>query len=363
MKTNMPVRVLLGVVLMLWGRLAAQNSMTVQSQTTIVVNQETVVPLPAKEPLKALLVVQNHVQPEYRDYMAGWADLLSGELSNRNFAVINPDNILGVTQNTTVAGEAKPAASATRLTELAGADYLITASLRRVSKNVRGTAPVQIATLTLSLNLNLVRASDGVTLGGENVSVQSPQLTPSKVANNLEDVFHDMLETASVQAAEWLTQRVASQPLAKPQAELVTVTFSCNIPGASLLIDGVLQGVLPASVKVSPGMHNLEVSYVTCVPFRQVVNFTEGQVFNISLELSRDGYLRWKDETEFATMIQRIRESGATDDYVRRVMADANAEFLRKSHFRWDGALQTLTVERPGVPAVIYGPTTNNIVK
>lgn len=361
MKTKLPVNVLL--VLVLGGILSAQNTMTVQSQTTIVVNQETVVPLPASEPMKAMLVVQNHVQPEYRDYMMGWADLLSGELSNRNFAIINPDNVLGVNQNTTAAGEAKPAASATRLAELAGADYVITASLRRVTKNVRGTPPVQITTMNLGLNLNVARVTDGVTLAGQSITVQSPQLTPNKVDNNLEDVFHDMLETASVQASEWLQQQVASKVIAKPEKELVSVNFTCNVPGASLLIDGVLHGTLPAELKVSPGMHNLEVSYVTCVPFRQVATFKDGQTFTVSLELSRDGYLRWKDEAEFTTMIQRIKESGATDDYVRRVMADANAEFLKNSHFRWDGAVQTLTVERPGVPAVIYGPTTNNIVK
>ena len=85
---------------------------------------------------------------------------------------------------------------------------------------------------------------------------------------------------------------------------------------------------------------------------------TEGQVFNVVLELDATGLARWKDQEMFTTIVQRIKESGATDDYVRTVLADGNAKFLSESHFRWDGALQTLTVTRDGVPPVVYGPTT-----
>ncbi len=76
------------------------------------------------------------------------------------------------------------------------------------------------------------------------------------------------------------------------------------------------------------------------------------------LELDATGLARWKDQEMFTTIVQRIKESGATDDYVRTVLADGNAKFLSESHFRWDGALQTLTVTREGVPPVVYGPTT-----
>lgn len=82
----------------------------------------------------------------------------------------------------------------------------------------------------------------------------------------------------------------------------------------------------------------------------------EGQRFNVTLELTEEGYARWKDKLTLETIIQRIKDSGATDDYVRRVLADGNADFLKASHFRWDGAMETLTVEREGAPPIIYNP-------
>ena len=60
----------------------------VQTQR-VTVEVQTVVP-PPQPPLvtKAVLVVQNHAQAEYRDFLSGMADLLTTELSNRNFQII-----------------------------------------------------------------------------------------------------------------------------------------------------------------------------------------------------------------------------------------------------------------------------------
>lgn len=332
----------------------------VQTQR-VTVEVQTVAP-PPQPPLvtKAVLVVQNHAQAEYRDFLSGMADLLTTELSNRNFQIINPANVAGVMQNTTPEGEVMPASAANRLAQTLGADYLITASLRRITSRRRGADPATaITTLNMSLSLNLANGQDGATIGGETVTVSSPQLTPAGLANNSEDVLHDMLEEAVVTGADWLSTRVASRiPAQAPAANLVAVQFSCNMPGADIQIDGVSYGTVPATLRVAPGLHNVVVSYPYCVPFARQAMLTEGQVFNVVLELDATGLARWKDQEMFTTIVQRIKESGATDDYVRTVLADGNAKFLSESHFRWDGALQTLTVTREGVPPVVYGPTT-----
>lgn len=330
----------------------------VQTQR-VTVEVQTVVPPRPPQITKAVLVVQNHAQPEYRDFLSGMADLLTTELSNRNFQIINPDNVVGVAQNKMPDGEAMPASAATRLAQSLGADYLITASLRRITARKRGTDPAMtITTLNMSLSLNLASAQDGATIGGETVTVSSPQMTPTGLANNTEDVLHDMLEEAVVTGADWLSSRVAARiPAQVPAANLVAVQFDCNMPGADILIDGLSYGTVPATLRVPSGVHNVVVSYPFCVPFARQAMLVDGQVFNIVLELSPAGYERWKDEEMFTTIIQRIKDSGATDDHVRKVLADGNAKFLSESHFRWDGALQTLTITREGAPATVYGPT------
>ena len=75
--------------------------------------------------------------------------------------------------------------------------------------------------------------------------------------------------------------------------------------------------------------------------------------------MSPEGYARWQDRESFLTVQKRILDSGASADYARRAMAEGSLEFLKESHFRWDGALQSLTVIPESQPPLIYGPIDN----
>ncbi|MDD3952487.1 MAG: PEGA domain-containing protein [Lentisphaeria bacterium] len=337
------------------------------TQTITVEVKNTPAPQP-KPQLKVALIVQNHVvQQEYQQYLQALADMLTGALSNRGMAVINPANALGTTQNTTPNGEVMPAAAATGLTGMLGADYFITASLRRITKKTVGLKPeTSFTSLTLGMNLTIATGQDAVAFASQDVVLESPPQSAQMLANNLEDIFHNLLEDSADKGAEWLMEKIASrQTIPAGATQMVSIAFSCNIPGAFLEIDGIAVGTVssPVTLNIPAGLHNMRVSYPFFVPYELQAIFREGSKFDINLELSQEGFTRWQNREAFLTTQERILESGATDDYVRRVLADANAEFLKNSHFRWDGALQTLTVTREGQPPVVYGPTTNILQK
>jgi hypothetical protein len=335
---------------------------------TITVEVKNVPAPPPKPQLKVALIVQNHVvQKEYQQYLSALADMLTGALSNRGLAVINPANALGTTQNTTPDGEVMPTTAATGLTGMLGADYFITASLRRITKKTVGLKPeTSFTSLTMGMTLTIAAGNDAVAFASQEVVLESPPQSAQMLANNLEDIFHNLLEDSADKGAEWLMEKIAArQTIPAGAAQMVSVAFSCNVPGAFLEIDGIAVGTVsaPVTLKIPEGLHNLRVSYPFFLPYELQAVFREGSKFDINLEFSQEGYTRWKDRETFLTTQERILESGATDDYVRRVLADANAEFLKNSHFRWDGALQTLTITRDGEPSVIYGPTTNILQK
>jgi hypothetical protein len=314
-------------------------------------------PPPQQRALKTALVVQNHVAGEYRPYMDGLADLLTAEFANRGYLVVNPANAVGSHQNDDPYGESMPDSAASRLAQTLGADYLVTASLRSVDSTSIGVPPRQITTLKLRMTLSIT-TGDGFAFAGENLVVPSRQMTPTQLQTSLDGVVNDMLDAAAAECVTRFTDRIASRPaIPEPQADFVTVAFTCNFPGADVQVDGVSYGTLPLSLKAARGVHNLRVSYPFCIPWDTTVNFqSDGQQVNVSLELSPEGYARWKDRETVLTILQRIRDSGATDDYARRVLADGNAEFLRNSHFKWDGATQTLTIESPDAAPIIYNP-------
>jgi hypothetical protein len=67
-------------------------------------------------------------------------------------------------------------------------------------------------------------------------------------------------------------------------------------------------------------------------PWERTVNFSEGQKFNVALQMSDAGYARWKDNTTFLFGIETGKKltQGTVD------MMDGFAQTLRQSGYRVD---------------------------
>lgn len=320
----------------------------------------TVVQTPDAAPAKdvtATLIVQNHVQDaEYRDNLLGLADVLSAELADRGFRCVIPDNVLGENQNKGQAGEDTSGSSAVGLTGTLATDCMITASIRDLTYQRMGKAPQQLITPVLRMTLN-VSSRNGTTIAGQNLTIKTRPMTLRNFENDGGDHYQLLLEEASRQCADAVALKMKGRTLGDDVA-LATVEFTCSVQGADVRIDDFAYGTAPLAVRLTPGVHTVEVTYPFCVPYKSKANVQDGQRYNVVLELTEEGRRRYQDMALFAETIDRIRKTGATDDYVRRALADGQMEFLKASHFKWDGALQTLTIERDGASPVVYGPTT-----
>lgn len=336
---------------------------SVPGQQTIevkVVNQPAP---PPQDDIIANLIVQNHVRdPQYRDNLLGLADYLAAELADRGIRCIIPDNAMGVNQNKGPSGEDLSGSSAKGQSQAVGAECFVTASIRSFTTRRQGVPPQQIVVPVLRMTLNVADSATAVTGAGENVAIELPPVTLQNYEANAEDFYQTVLEAAAAQCAAKIEPKIRSRRIATTPA-LATVEFSCNVAGADVRIDGFAYGTAPVAVRLPAGIHDVEVQYPFCVPYRARANVQDGQRYNVNLELSEMGRARYKDMTLFAETVDRIRKTGATDDYVRRVVADGQGDFLKDSHFRWDGAIQTLTVERDGVPPVVFGPISTTVVK
>lgn len=303
----------------------------------------------------ATLIVQNHVQNSaYRDNLLGLADYLAADLADLGFQCVIPENVIGTRQNKTSSGEDVSGSSAVGQSQALGTDCLITVSIRSVALNRAGTEQMPTYAPSLRMTLNVVNNLTGATVAGQNVSVQLPAAWGT---GDGVDWYQPLLESAASSCAAAVADKVIGRAVAT-DARLATVTFTCDVAGADVRIDGFAYGTTPIAVKIPVGVHEVEVQYPFCVPYKARANVQDGQRYNVSLQLTDLGRARYKDMTLFAEIVDRIRKTGATDDYVRRVLADGRADFLKDSHFHWDGAVQTLTIERSGVDPVIFGPVT-----
>ena len=318
---------------------------------------------PPQNDIVANLIVQNHVQdPRYRDNLLGLADYLAAELADRGIRCIIPENAMGVNQNKGPGGEDLRGSSAKGQSQAVGAECFVTASIRSFTTRRQGVPPQQIVVPVMRMSLNVADSATAVTGAGENVSVELAPVTLQNYETNAEDFYQTVLEAAAAQCAAKIEPKVRARRIATTPV-LAMATFTCNVAGADVRIDGFSYGTAPVAVRIPAGIHDVEILYPFCVPYKARANVQDGQRYNVNLELTEMGRARYKDMTLFAEIVDRIRKTGATDDYVRRTLADGQGEFLKQSHFRWDGAIQTLTIERDGVPPVVFGPTTTTVVK
>ncbi|MBP5787841.1 MAG: PEGA domain-containing protein, partial [Kiritimatiellae bacterium] len=154
---------------------------------------------------------------------------------------------------------------------------------------------------------------------------------------------------------------------------LLAVAFSANVAGANVRVDGVSHGTIgsePVLIKLSPGLHNLEIAYPGLVGFKDRVKIREGITFAVTLGLTPEGAVARRRDALFGQLMDRLEKSGATDDLVRELVARGYAQYLTASHAQLDGMPQSLVLENSpgavlGLPAVGMempaGPSTERL--
>lgn len=155
------------------------------------------------------LIVQNHSESTSVP-MEALADVLTAKLSGRGFHVINPGNVIGVTQNRTAAGELMPKVSAIDLARQVGAEGAITATVTEYLDSTVGMPPV-FHQYSVRMSFSLADTKTGATICGESVKKDSPKYTNNQVAQNQRAYWRDLLNAAAEECAERLERAANDQ--------------------------------------------------------------------------------------------------------------------------------------------------------
>lgn len=299
-------------------------------------------------PRRVVLVVQNHTSDMEALPMAAFADTLAAKLSGDAILIVNPANAIGVNQNRTARGEGMPDASAQELGRLLGADGVLTASIQEFTSEDIGV-PAVAYSLKVRLALSLADVATGETICGVSEVKVSKNYTAEQVKSDTATRYETLMHKAASDAAAKLLARLEASNWQPAAVDVAHVNFTCNIQGADVKIDGVAMGTIPAMLEVPKGVHNLMVEYPFCVPYATKAFFTDGQTYNVVLQLDATGRERFKSETLFAETIDRIRKTGDTDDHVRRTLADGTAQYWKNSGVNIDhGEVKDLKLTPPG---------------
>ena len=114
--------------------------------------------------------------------------------------------------------------------------------------------------------------------------------------------------------------------------EVSTNRFAVQVLDATVEVNGTAMGSAPGKFKVPPGLNKMRISREVFKDWERTANFSDGQKFNVALQMSDSGFARWKDTTTF---LFGIKTGEKMTDGVREMMAGF-AQTLRQSGYRID---------------------------
>jgi hypothetical protein len=258
--------------------------------------------------------------------------------------------------------------SALRLAQNLGADYLLVASIASLGAEKKsfkdGAFETVNITHTLRVSYKLLDAVQGGSLIGATVKATKTIRFTENSATEDSDLVNGLLDDAATQVAASLGRKRETVPEPTPGRALVEITVACgmqdlvqmpvSIPDIRVLDDGTLMvttnrlgiqvldatveingtavGSAPGKFKVPPGLNKLKITREGFKDWERTVNLSQGQKFNVALQMSEAGYARWKDTTTFMFGLETGRK--LTDGVVK--MMEGFAQTLRQSGYRVD---------------------------
>ncbi|MBW8780655.1 MAG: PEGA domain-containing protein [Verrucomicrobia bacterium] len=352
--------------LILLGALLAPVVITVSAQAAVANPPAAAV---EAKTYKTAVIVSNRAGKAYDDKVASLEDYVAAQVTDLGISVISRETATQAVAGLDHAANAADTAlaqgtSAVRLAQTLGADYLLQVTLTGFDADARkidayGVQAVNV-TGTLRVTYKILDGATGASLTADTVKVSKlVQQGEASVAVQA-DMLDELLAEAAKKVAVSLKARLDAGRIAAPSAAqgLVTVMIQTEVAdltipdirigventvsisesklkvllSASIEVDGVTVGTAPGEITVKPGLSKLRITREGFKPWERTVNFIKGQKLSVALEMSDEGYARWKDSTAFLNGLK----NGAklTDGEVK--VLEGKAKAFEQSGFKVD---------------------------
>ena len=298
-----------------------------------------------------------------------YADKSSGHAS-ANVDVAQSDTVqVAATSGTTDLDQAlSDNTSALRLAQNLGADYILIPAITSFGAEKKAYNGNGISTVNtmykLRVSYKIVEAGEGGAVRGSTVLAEKNIRDSGDLKTDDSDVINELLDDAADQLAAAITASAKSLPTEVAKAAMVSFNIACTmsdprlqpilVPNISISsdnkvvatnqpiavqpmdvtveLDGVALGSAPGEFKARPGLHKMRLSREGFSDWVRTVNIYDGQTLRVALQMSPQGYARWKDTTDFLATLDNNRK--LTDAEVKRI--EGIGDFFKNSHYRVD---------------------------
>jgi len=338
--------------------------------------------------LRAAIFVQNRAGKEFQDKLDTLNDMISTRLTEKGFSIIDKNDVVakfresretdeGVSKTIkaltdliksgkteTTVENAITDASALRISQMIGADYLIFATINSAGQEKRkfkgqGTivgTDSEATIHTLRIALKVLEGNQGGSVYGDVVTVSEKVAALQNLQTESTDIANKLLDDGAVKIAENITDNVEQIRTVKVKS-VPTVEFSIksNIDDATVELDGAVIGSAPGRFNAAPGLHQMRITKEYFSSWEKTINIFPNQVLSVSLELSEEGARRYKDvETFKQAMAQQkqdmelekqgteaaigiAKEQSAADAEAKRKIAEGEKKKREQSYIHDDG--------------------------
>ncbi len=245
-------------------------------------------------------------------------------------------------------------ASGLRVAEMLGADFILAVSLSSYGTEKKNFSGYGINTENVIHNL---RSTYTLSENGLGSGVAGAAITSTRVVRNTKDlslestdIMNSLIDDTANQMAQVLRQQNSTSQIVavKTAPAEITIEFKIDefalpevvkdsndnytfttkfaqttIPFVTAEIDGITQN-LGATITLSKGIHTLKVNQKDIAPVERNIFVTglAGQKLSLTLSLSDEARMRWKEDLAF---LEKIKERAkASDD--KRLLTEAEAK-------------------------------------
>lgn len=340
--------------------------------------------------LRAAIFVQNNAGEKLDDKLEAFRDYLASNLSSKGFSILDPsiiikkfeesktnkdsvDSVLEIANKVNNFQKSESSietvmqgASALRLAQLIDAQYLVIATLSSVGQQKRsfkgeGTlygTNNELTIQTLRTSIRVLEGYQGGSVYGDTISVSKRYGGVSALTVESDDDYNALIEEAAQVVAQKVGDKVKVIKKVKvDHLESGALTVTSNVDGAAVSVDGVVIGTAPGTFEVRPGIHNMSVSKEWYTTWQRMVNIGQKElVVNVTLERSKEGLQRYKeeldvkrhDELERKTTEAEIaiaKEQSEAEAYSKKAISEGERELRKNSYTKIEGEIDSLSIE------------------
>lgn len=325
---------------------------------------------PAEGPTVAIFTA-NRAGTAGNDQLGALEDYVTGRVTDLGVHVISGETALNAVSSmapgakaTDLDAQLAQSTSAVRLAQTLGATHLLQVSIAGFDSNQRKVDAYGVKATneerTARVTYKILDGNTGASLASDTVRVTKTVQQTDSSTESLSNALNPLLDEAAVKIAASLKRQLERGRITTSAGQgLVSFTltteladvyipdvrigaentisisdskFKVSALAATVELDGIAVGTAPGKIEAKAGLHKLRVVREGFKPWERTVNLVNGQKLNVALEMSEDGYARWKDATAF---INDLKNGAKLTDGEVKVL-EGQAKMLEQSGFKVD---------------------------